>query len=80
VEKYNLYFNLWKDFNVLVTLLALTGMMLGMHDWAQSFEIRGNDGTKIRSATSLTSWYIFLTTILALIANFIVFWLKSVWK
>ena len=28
----------------------------------------------------MTSWYIFLTTLLALIANCIVFWLKSVWK
>ena len=49
VEKYNLYFKLWKDFTALVALLAMTGVLLGMHDWAQSFEIRGEDGTKVRN-------------------------------
>ena len=80
VEKYNLYFALWKDFNFLVAILAMVGLLLGMHDWAQSFEIRGDEGTKVRNTTNLTTWYVFLTTILAVTANFIVFWLKSVWK
>ena len=80
VEKYNLYFALWKDFNLLVAILATVGLLLGMHDWAQSFEIRGEDGKKVRNTTNITMWYIFLTTILALIANFIVFALKFVWK
>ena len=75
-----MYFKLWKDFNVLVAILAMVGVMLGIHDWSQSLEIRGEDGTKLRIQTSLTQWYIFLTTILAIIANFIVFYLKSVWK
>ena len=79
VEKYNLYFNLWKDFNMLVAILAMVGVLIGIHDWSQSFEIRGGDETKIRKTTSLSSWYIFLTTILALLANFIVHMLKQVW-
>ena len=80
VEKYNLYFALWKDFNILVAILAMVGLLLGMHDWAQSFAIRGEDGKKVRETTNITGWYIFLTTILAIIANFIVFFLNFVWK
>ena len=80
VVKYNQYFALWKDFNLLVAILAMVGVLMGMRDWAQSFEIRGEDGTKVRNTSSLTAWYVFLTTILALCANFIVFYLKSVWK
>ena len=48
VVKYNQYFALWKDFNLLVAILAMVGVLMGMRDWAQSFEIRGEDGTKVR--------------------------------
>ena len=47
VDKYNLYFALWKDFTLLVAILAMAGLLLGIHDWAQSFQIRG-DGKKFR--------------------------------
>ena len=34
VVRYNQYFALWKDFNALVAILAMVGVLMGMRDWA----------------------------------------------
>ena len=44
VSKYNNYYRLWQDFNLLVGLFAMIGLILAIIEWEYNFENRGPQG------------------------------------
>ena len=37
IEKYTKYYRYWKDFNVLIAVLAGLGLILGLYQWESEF-------------------------------------------
>ena len=37
IEKYTKYYRHWKDFNILIAVLALLGIILGLYQWESEF-------------------------------------------
>lgn len=44
VSKYNNYYRLWQDFNLLVGLFAMISLILAIVEWETNFENRGAYG------------------------------------
>eukprot|EP00354_Favella_ehrenbergii_P012550 CAMPEP_0170454584 /NCGR_PEP_ID=MMETSP0123-20130129/2787_1 /TAXON_ID=182087 /ORGANISM="Favella ehrenbergii, Strain Fehren 1" /LENGTH=76 /DNA_ID=CAMNT_0010717345 /DNA_START=126 /DNA_END=356 /DNA_ORIENTATION=+ len=44
VAKYNNYYRLWQDFNILVAFFALISLALAVAEWETQFEARGPRG------------------------------------
>ena len=79
IDKYNMYFRLWKDFNGLVAIFAIIGLALACIRWENSFMTRSPDGKTITSSEFTTDLVIFLTAIIGAVAIVFKFYFESVW-
>ena len=79
IEKYTKFYRHWKDFNVLIAVLAGLGLILGLFQWETEFYSRGDKGMESGDIGIVAQLIIALTTIISLFAIFIKYRLQAVW-
>ena len=80
IEKYTKYYRYWKDFNVLIAVLAGLGLILGLYQWESEFYQRGERGIGTDTHGIVAQLIIALTSVIALLAIFIKWRLQAVWR
>ena len=79
IEKYNAYYRHWKDFNLLIAVFAIIGLVLAISQWESEFSERGKDGMDLPEDSFFTDLIICLVSLMGCIAVVFKWYFESVW-
>lgn len=88
LQRYNNYFQHWRDFSIVLAFFAISGLWLTIRQWEDTFnrafrDPNYNDPVATALYTNLNismSWLILLTTIVSLIVCFTKHFTRQVWQ
>ena len=79
LKKYNLYYRHWLDYCLLVSCIAMIGLMIALIEWEMLYPLHGSS-TDLAQSNVFSQWIIVMTSFLGVLAIIIKYRMEATWR